>query len=126
DTRFTKGMRPWNKGAEDSTVAVAAPSRCGAFRWARSIGIHGKRATEKRVPEQVFRLCDSDLELLLGRLWSGDGFVSNVEQHVPFYATSSPQLAEDVQLLLLRLGIVSGIHEKSFPYRGTSKAGFTV
>jgi DNA polymerase III subunit alpha len=66
------------------------------------------------------------LELLLGRLWAGDGFISNATLKVPFYATSSRGLAEDVQLLLLRLGIVSRIHEKQFKYKGSLRPGYTV
>ncbi|HVO29117.1 MAG TPA: LAGLIDADG family homing endonuclease, partial [bacterium] len=43
-----------------------------------------------------------------------------------FYASSSPELASGVQRLLLRLGIVSRIHNKKFKYRGTVRPGYTV
>jgi DNA polymerase-3 subunit alpha len=69
---------------------------------------------------------DPDLDLFLGRLWAGDGFIANETQAVPFYATSSAQLARDVQTLLLRLGIVSRIHYKRFKYRGGVRPGYTV
>jgi DNA polymerase-3 subunit alpha len=71
-------------------------------------------------------LCDEDIALLLGRLWAGDGFISNRTNFVPYYVTSSRQLASDVQLLLLRLGIISGIHRKQFKYRGGLRTGYTV
>jgi DNA polymerase-3 subunit alpha len=103
-----------------------APTRSGAFRWAEKLGLLGKRATEKRLPATVFELPDSGVELFLGRLWSGDGFISNKKQHIPFYATSSLNLARDVQLLLMRLGITSGLREKWFKYRGGRRAGYTV
>jgi DNA polymerase-3 subunit alpha len=64
--------------------------------------------------------------LFLGRLWAGDGFINGPDNHVPFYATSSPQLATDVQTLLLRLGVLSGVHAKQFKYRGQLRPGFTV
>jgi DNA polymerase-3 subunit alpha len=103
------------------------PNRCGAFLWAQRLGLLGKKATEKFVPAEVFALRDADLELFLGRLWTGDGFISGTgTNYVPFYATSSRQLAIDVQLLLSRLGILSGVHEKTFAYRGGSRTGFTV
>jgi DNA polymerase III subunit alpha len=101
-------------------------NRSGAFRWAEKLNLLGRRATQKRVPPDVFRLCDSDLELFLGRLWAGDGFLADKQLAVPFYATSSPGLAWDVQTLLLRLGILSGVHEKVFPYKGELRPGYTV
>ncbi len=131
DTRFRRGMRPWNaEGRLEGNLALAAPRpqprRSGAFRWAQRLGILGKTAPEKRVPPPVFLLRDADIALFLGRLWAGDGFIANPTQATPFYATSSPGLARDVQTLLLRLGIVSGIHRKSFRYRGGRKIGYTV
>jgi DNA polymerase-3 subunit alpha len=115
----------------DSAVSAGEDSepvglRCGAFRWAERLGIVGKKARAKYVPAGVFRLCDSDLELFLGRLWAGDGFLADESLAVPYYATSSEQLARDVQTLLLRLGIVSGVHAKMFKYRGTLVPGYTV
>src|SRR5262249_40189917 len=102
------------------------PTRSGAFLWARELDLLGKKATEKRVPAGVFGLCEADLELFLGRLWAGDGFIANDTLKVPFYATSSRQLARDVQHLLLRLEIVSRIHAKQFKYRGGLRPGYTV
>lgn len=116
-----------SRAERDAAVALLAPpTRSGAFVWAQRLGILGKKATEKFVPHEVFQLCDSDLELFLGRLWAGDGFIANDTLKVPFYATSSRRLAQDVQHLLLRLGIVSRIHEKQFKYKGGLRPGFTV
>ncbi|MBI5709799.1 MAG: DNA polymerase III subunit alpha [Candidatus Eisenbacteria bacterium] len=100
--------------------------RSGAFRWAERLGILGCRATEKFIPEEVFELRDSDLEVFMGRLWAGDGFIACERRFVPFYATSSERLARDVQTVLLRLGILAGLHRKEFKYRGTTKTGYTV
>jgi len=107
-------------------VEDAAPKRCGAFQWARSLGLIGRKATAKRVPEAIFSLREDDIALFLGRLWSGDGYFAGRSTAVPYYATSSRQLARDVQQLLLRLGILSRLREKSFRYRGGRKPGFTV
>ncbi len=116
-----------SKAERESALALLdAPARSGVFVWAQRLGILGKKATEKFVPPAVFRLCDADIELFLGRLWAGDGFIANDALRVPFYATSSRRLAEDVQHLLLRLGIVGRIHEKQFKYRGGTRPGFTV
>ncbi len=135
NARFKKGMRPWNartmnpgeKSTGDPAACATAERRLsGAFRWAQRLGIVGCRATGKRMPAPVFRMQDADLELFLGRLWAGDGFIANEALAVPFYATSSAQLARDVQTLLLRLGIVSRIHHKQFKYRGGLRPGYTV
>jgi len=130
DTRFRKGDRPWNAAAGfDGNAALetdALPVRSGAFVWAESLGLLGCRADRKRVPEGVFALADECIALLLGRMWSGDGFLIGTSNTVPCYATSSPGLARDVQDLLLRLGIVARIQSKRFKYRGSSRAGYAV
>jgi DNA polymerase-3 subunit alpha len=119
DTRFRTRAR---------RAAAGEPPPClsGAYRWAERLGILWCKATEKKVPEGVFRLSDPDLELFLGRLWAGDGFVANEDQAVPYYATASPDLARDVQTMLLRLGVLSGVHYKEFKYRGGVRPGYTV
>ncbi|MCU0940481.1 MAG: OB-fold nucleic acid binding domain-containing protein, partial [Burkholderiaceae bacterium] len=130
DARFRQGDRPWNAAASvDGNAALetdAMPVRSGAFTWAGSLGLLGCRADRKRVPEGVFALADECIALLLGRMWSGDGFLIGASNTIPYYATSSPGLARDVQDLLLRLGIVARIQTKEFKYRGSSRAGFAV
>jgi len=122
-----RGHAPWNAGARGGTAtARRTRRRSGCFRWAEGLGLLGRRAPERTIPQALFGLADSDVALFLGRLWAGDGFIANATNFTPYYATSSRRLAEDVQLLLLRLGIISGVHEKSFRYRAGSRAGFTV
>ncbi|MEZ6149942.1 MAG: DNA polymerase III subunit alpha [Pirellulaceae bacterium] len=137
DAKFTKGNVPWNARPNDAldsaTVAVkdrqTTPKRSGAFHWAEQLGLLGKSAAEKSIPAEVFRLIDDDVILFVGRLWSGDGFMGASGQ-MPYYATSSMQFAKDVQQLLLRLGVVSRIHNKVFRYRyggqSRQREGFTV
>jgi DNA polymerase-3 subunit alpha len=129
NTRYNSQSIPWNSSKRSATQASAvceAPTRSGAFLWAGELGLLGKRAHEKSIPEGLFSTCDSNIELFLGRLWSGDGFIANAEQATPYYASSSPRLAGDVQTLLLRLGIISGVHQKQFKYRGGHRTGYTV
>ena len=128
-----RDMRFQSRSQRASSTAVAleveeahAPRRSGAFTWAQELGIVGVKATAKGVPDAVFELCDADIELFLGRMWAGDGYIGAAGQDRPFYATSSRQLAVDVQDLLLRLGILSGLHTKAFKYRGQLKPGYTV
>src|SRR6476660_6503240 len=122
-------MRPWNaRPMAEGTTALVEPAaaRSGAYEGAERLGLVWHKATDKRIPEAVHRLREADLELFLGRLWSGDGFIANASNIVPFYATSSEYLASGVQRLLLRLGIVSGVHRKLFKYRGQERPGWTV
>ncbi len=134
DRRFRTGQTPWNArpttcGSRALAVEPEAlPRRSGAFEWARELDLLGRKATDKRIPSPIFELYDADLELFLGRLWAGDGFIATDKRAAlpPFYATSSRQLADGVQSLLLRLGIVSRIESKQFKYRGSLRPGFTV
>ena len=127
DARFRAGQRPWNaRGAVAAAAETMAPVRSGAFAWAAELGLLGVKAQDKRVPPAVFGLAEEDIALLLGRLWSGDGFFIGPSNTVPYYATSSAGLARDVQELLLRLGIVSRVQEKQFRYRGGRRPGYAV
>jgi len=89
------------------------------------MGVLGLAASEKFVPEPVFAEPPERLARFLGRLWSGDGGVQPATKLV-HYATASRRLAEDVQHLLLRLGILSSLKEKSFAYRGEKRKGYVV
>jgi error-prone DNA polymerase len=102
----------------------AAQGPIGAVTWARELGLWGRGAREKRLPAEVFELVDRDIALLLARRWEGDGHLS-VAGHAG-YDTASRRLAEDVQHLLLRLGIVSRLYERQRPYRGRAVTGYTV
>jgi DNA polymerase-3 subunit alpha len=119
DARFQTGQVPWNASRRTSSIATeVAPlvARSGAYEWAKTLGILGRKAAEKRIPSACFCLTDNNLELLIGRLWAGDGFVGAPGQ-MPYYATSSAELARDLQLLLLRLGIVTRRQQKQFRYQ---------
>jgi DNA polymerase-3 subunit alpha len=115
DCRFQPGARRTEK-----------PVLSGLYQWADALGLTWKKATDKRIPELAFKLDDSGVSLLLGRMWSGDGFIASKNCAMPYYATSSRGMASDVQHLLLRLGITSRIQEKQFKYRGGVKFGYTV
>jgi DNA polymerase-3 subunit alpha len=126
---------PRNKGATN-VVANMGPNarqrhgeRCGAFLWADRLGLIGKKATKKVIPDIVFRLNEDDLKVFMGRMWSGDGYVGYTDRPGragPFYASSSLVMARQVQFLLTRLGITNTLHHKQFKYRGSHKPGWTV
>ena len=83
--------------------------------WYDRLGLSRARSYEKRVPDSLFT-CDEDkIALFLHHLWATDGNISwkRMTNRKPgaaiYYASSSQQLARDVQHLLLRLGILSTI-----------------
>jgi DNA polymerase-3 subunit alpha len=95
--------------------------------WMRELGLKyppssarqlpaGCRSQEKFIPAFVFQLSNQDICHFLASLWDCDGYVSNPLWH---YKTISRQLAEDVQTLLLRIGVSSVIYASSY----TSKRG---
>ncbi len=63
------------------------------------------------VPEFVFGLSDDQIAFFLACLWDCDGHVGN---KIAFMKTISPRLANDIQTLLLRLGIHSTIYESKY------------
>jgi DNA polymerase III alpha subunit/intein/homing endonuclease len=97
---------------------------CGALEWAGMLGLRGFGAREKKLPKEVFELHVDDIALLLARMWEGDGHLSNA-RHAS-YDTASPVLAEQVQHLLLRLGIVARLYRRDRPYRGRIATGYTI
>ena len=83
--------------------------------------------TEKHFPAAVFRLNNADLALLLGRLWSEDGYVAGTDRNnmTPYLASASHRLVRECQHLLLRLGMISRLTEKRFSYK-EGRIGYTL
>ncbi|HEY8450738.1 MAG TPA: replicative DNA helicase [Natronosporangium sp.] len=77
------------------------------YDWLRDKGLYGKAAPHKRVPDELHGLDKEQVALFLRHLWATDGSVTLSRGGRPriYYATTSRGLAEDVQALLLRLGI---------------------
>ncbi|MCP4699422.1 MAG: DNA polymerase III subunit alpha [Gammaproteobacteria bacterium] len=121
-----------NLGDLRSGDCIAAPSRLpleGREEWAEykleQLKLIGIKAPDKHFPPVVFKLNNTCLALLLGRFWSGDGFVAGTNNYTPYYATASATLATQLQHLLLRLGMASRVTRKTFPHRG-GRVGYTV
>lgn len=84
--------------------------------WYDSLGLSRARSYEKKVPNAVFQCDDERIALFLLHLWATDGNIStstlsrNQKDLISiYYASSSQQLAQQVQHLLLRLGILSTV-----------------
>ncbi|NQU82914.1 MAG: DNA polymerase III subunit alpha [Parcubacteria group bacterium] len=97
-----------------------------AAEWIMNeLNIRYKKATIKTIPIPAFRLCNKQLAFLLAKMWNGDGCI-DVKNKLMYYATSSEKLANQVQSLLLRFGILAKLYKKKFKYRGGIKIGWTV
>ncbi|MEO3759704.1 replicative DNA helicase [Mycobacterium sp. B14F4] len=104
--------------ARVTTLRLPAPYRLARGKrnpiaaWLDKLGLFGKRSHEKFVPQKVFALPNDQIALLLRHLWATDGSVrwdAKQQDGRIYYASTSRRLVDDVQQLLLRLGVQSRI-----------------
>jgi replicative DNA helicase len=104
----TRGPRRWIKGH-----SCRAKER-RAVQLLREWGLDRTRAPEKRIPELIFRLSGRDLARFLAVLWMCDGSISKcgtIEIQL-----ASKLMIEQIQHLLLRLGIQSTVYDRTTRY----------
>jgi replicative DNA helicase len=94
--------------------------------WLTELGVFGLRSYEKLVPLAVFAQPNPAICVFLRHLWATDGHVSlrkTGERCYPaiFYATSSIRLAQDVQCLLLQVGINARLKSVSQGTKGRTQ-----
>ncbi len=84
--------------------------------WYEKMGLERVRAPKKRLPDALFESDEAHIAHFLHHLWATDGNISwktaqNGRNPSPaiYYGTTSPVLSEQVQHLLLRLGIQSTV-----------------
>jgi len=93
------------------------------------LGVLGKVAATKRIPDQFFGLPEEQICVLLAALWSTDGSIhvgdhersdresSDRRNDVKYYSTSEG-LCLDVQSILLRIGVSSTVTRTEIEYEG--------
>lgn len=84
------------------------------------IGDAGQRSYDERIPEEVFRLANDQVALLLSHLWAAGGCIEPGKpgEQAIFYAANCSGLAYDVAALLLRFGIharIQGVRNEGYP-----------
>ena len=81
--------------------------------WLRGLGILGDKDSTKHVPDCVWEAGQAGVSQFLAGYFSADGCVKQTVGRGWFvhFDTVSRRLAEDVQLLLLRLGIVATVND---------------
>ncbi|NKI34037.1 replicative DNA helicase [Wenzhouxiangella sp. XN79A] len=77
--------------------------------WLEELGLYGRDAHAKHVPDAVFRLPREQLAVFLNRLLATDGWISTYAtgQVQAGFSSVSERLARQVQHLLLRFGILA-------------------
>jgi len=96
-------------------------------KWLDELGVFGLRSYEKRVPQKVFMQPAAGIARFLRHLWATDGCIKfHGQKHYPsiYYATSSAELARNVQSLLLRLGINATLSRR--PQNGKGRDQYQV
>lgn len=77
--------------------------------WLDELEAFGLRSFEKKIPTIIFEQPEEQIALFLRHLWATDGSIQLIKgkkiRPIAYYASSSQQLAQEVQTLLLRLGI---------------------
>jgi replicative DNA helicase len=104
--------------ARCTSLRLPAPYRLARGRrnpiaeWLDSMGLFGLRSHEKFFPQHIFSLSQHQLAFFLRHLWATDGSITVAKSGAVrvYYGTTSEMLARQLQLLLLRFGIVSRLH----------------
>ncbi|NLZ73229.1 MAG: hypothetical protein GX905_05355 [Bacteroidales bacterium] len=80
----------------------------------RKYDLQGKNAYEKRIPREFFDLDVDCLATFFSTLFATDGWVCMINNRIPQigYCSVNRDFAEDIQLLLNKIGIYSIIDEK--------------
>jgi replicative DNA helicase len=111
-------VRDDHPAARCTSLRLPAPYRLARGRrnpiaaWLDSMGLFGLRSHEKFIPQQIFSVAQDQLALFLRHLWATDGSVTVAKSGAVrvYYGTTSERLARELQILLLRFGIVGRLY----------------
>lgn len=108
------------------TAATARSAPNPVTVWLHELGLMGKNAHEKRIPEVIFALPRKLMAIFLNRAFACDGsvYVQNGDQVGISYSTVSHGLARDMQHLLLRFGILAKLRQRQVRYQGEYRPAY--
>ncbi|MBW2995397.1 hypothetical protein KY312_03515, partial [Candidatus Woesearchaeota archaeon] len=87
--------------------------------WLNELGLYGKKANDKFIPNIIFKLPKNKLALFLNRIFSCDGSIYSTGGYWQIsYSSMSRILAEQISHLLLRFEIVSKLRTKNVKCNG--------
>lgn len=114
--------RDWYQVYLSASYRLTHGKRNPIAAWLDELGLFGCRSYDKFVPDCVFAQPPEGIAVFLRHLWSTDGCVhlSQGKKHYAaiYYASSSQRLSQQVQSLLLRLGINARIDRVPQPGKG--------
>ncbi len=114
--------RSWYQVYFPATRGLTRGKHNPISEWLSDMHTFGLRSYEKFVPEKVFEQPNEAIGIFLRHLWATDGCINCVatKQKYPriYYASSSKKLAQDVQTLLLKVGINSRLTQVSQKEKG--------
>ncbi len=91
------------------------------------LGLMGRTAHDKFVPDAIFRLPRRQIALFLSRLYAADGSAwTSGNLYRIEYSTVSERLARGVQHLLSRFGVVAKLRRRSIKYNGGRRTAWDV
>jgi replicative DNA helicase len=96
--------------------------------WLKSLGIWNALSHDKFVPAAIFQLPKPQLAAFINRLFATDGWatVLGSGQVQLGFATVSKKLAQQVQHLLLRFGIVARLKSKKVRYKEEQRLAWQI
>ena len=108
-----------SSGTRTPSFFVVSDSQNSVTLWLQEHGLWGKSAHQKRVPACVFKLPKPQLAIFLNRLFATDGWASVLAsgQVQLGFATVCKKLAQQVQHLLLRFGVIARLKTRSVKYQ---------
>ncbi|BAZ30546.1 replicative DNA helicase [Cylindrospermum sp. NIES-4074] len=104
-------------------ASISKSSKNALTIWLEKLGLWGKNAHAKTIPPIVFKLERSQISLFLNRLFATDGWATTLAsgQSQLGYATVSEKLAQQIQHLLLRFGIIATLKKRSVKYNNSRR-----
>ncbi|MEO1403579.1 MAG: replicative DNA helicase [Cyanobacteria bacterium J06635_1] len=109
--------------APDGYESIRWTGKNPVTAWLDKLNLWQRNAHEKVIPDVVFTLPKVQLALFLNRLFATDGWASLLAsgQAQIGYATVSRKLAQQIQHLLLRFGIIAALKHRRVKYKSTRR-----
>jgi len=104
--------------AHEYRIISEVPGTNHALRALRSMGIHGKKAVDKEVPEWIFTSSPASVAAFLAGLLDTDGTVWTKKPYKVAWYTASEKLARGIHHLLKRLGTAAQLSFASNSHSG--------
>jgi len=108
-------QKNWFHAYLPSPTRLTHGKRHPITNWFEKLGIQRVRSYEKKIPSRFFKCDARQIALFVKHLWATDGNLSikklkgRTDVGAIYYASSSPELSEQLQHLLLRLDIQSNL-----------------